>query len=179
MSGINKDEFFEFRQTYSACVVNLNPSTNSSDVFTIRGGATRTVYIHKVIISGTRTTHRRDVFTLVRRSTNNTGGTSLVRTVVPYDSNNLASTCEVRSYTANPTLGTLVGEVYTQNVSLSVLQPSNAQGNGTGVVPFKWEPSEVGQPIILRGVTQILAVNTPIAFPAGALLNITVEWSEE
>jgi hypothetical protein len=167
------------RETYSACVENLVVAASATDIFTITGSETKTVYIHKITISGTRTAHNHDVVILNKRSSLNTGGTSTVRTAVPYDSANAAATATVRSYTANPTLGTLVGNIKSTNVSFPVKQPSNAQGNGGANVPWVWEYSDIGQPLILRDNAQQIGINLNGVTVAGSNINITVEWSEE
>lgn len=167
------------RQTYSATVEGLVPATLATDVFTIIGSATKTVYVHKITVNGTRTAHAHDLVILNKRSTANTGGTSTVRTIVPHDSSNEAATAVVRSYTANPTVGTLVGNIFSSRVSFPVQTPSNAQGNGGSVRPWVWDSGHDGQPIILRGVAQQLAVNLNGVTITGGLLNISIEWSEE
>ncbi len=168
-----------FRQTYSATVEGLVPAATPTDVFTITGSATKTVYIHKITVNGTRTAHAHDLVILNKRSTANTGGTSVVRTAVPHDSTNVAATATVRSYTANPTVGTLVGNIYSSRISFPVQTPANAQGNGGAVVPWVWDSGHDGQPIVLRGITQQVGINLNSVTITGGLLNISIEWSEE
>lgn len=167
------------RQTYSATVENLVIATAATDIFTITGSATKTVYIHKITVSGTRTAHNHDVLILNKRSTVNTGGAFTTRTAVTYDSLNATATAVVRAYTANPTLGTLIGNLKSTNVSFPVKTPTNAQGNGGAVVPWVWESTKDGQPITLRGVSQQVGLNMNGVSAAGSNFNITIEWSEE
>lgn len=167
------------RQTYSATAFNILPAANATDVFTITGSNTRTIYVHSVKVTGTRTSHQHNTIVLLKRSTANTGGTSTTRTAVPYDSTNGAATAVVLAYTANPTLGTLIGEIYSATVSLPAQSPNNAQNNGSGVVPWSWSFSAIGQPITLRGNSQVLAVNLNGVTVAGGSLQYIVEWSEE
>lgn len=167
------------RETYGATQKSLVPATTATDVFTITGSATKTVYIHKIQVTGNRTAHAQDLVVLVKRSTANTGGTSATLTAVPYDSNNVAATATVRSYTANPTLGTAIGEVYSARVSFPVQTPSNAQGNGGAAEPWEWIYNDIGQPIVLRGTSEVLAVNLNGVTIAGGNLQVSIEWSEE
>lgn len=167
------------RATYSASAEGIVPAASATDIFTINGSATKTIYIHKITVSGTRTAHAHDRVILLKRSTANSGGTSVVRSIVPHDSVNDLATAVVRSYTANPTLGTLVGNIYAATVSFPAQTPSNAQGNGGASVPWQWNYVDIGQPIILRGTAQQVSINLNSVTIAGGLLHFAIEWSEE
>lgn len=167
------------RETYGATQKSLVPAATATDVFTITGSASKTVYVHKVTVTGNRTAHSQDLVVLIKRSTANSGGTSSTLTEVAYDSDNAAATAVIRSYTANPTLGTAVGEVYSRRVSFPVQTPSNAQGNGGAVVPWEWTYTSIGQPIVLRGTSQVLAINLNGVTIAGGNIQCSIEWSEE
>jgi hypothetical protein len=92
---------------------------------------------------------------LIRRSADNTGGTSTALTIVPLDSSNAAATAAARFYTAAPTLGTLVGPVASARLLF------NAAGSGTlEKIPLVFNFSgQSSQQIVLRGVSQILSIN--------------------
>jgi hypothetical protein len=167
------------RLTYAAATPSVVPAASATDIFTITGSGTKTVYIHKITVTGTRTAHAHDLVQLIKRSTANSGGTSATLTNVPYDSTNAAATAVVRSYTANPTLGTAVGTVYARRQSFPVQTPANAQGNGGSVVPWEWTFVANAQPIILRGTNQVLAVNLNAITITGGILQFSIEWSEE
>lgn len=167
------------RATYGATSIDITPATTATDVFTITGSASKTVYIHKITVTGNRTAHAHDLLVLLKRSTANTGGTFTTRTAVPYDSDNDAATATVRAYTANPTLGTLVGEIQARRVSFPVQTPTNAQGNGGSVNPWVWEYTKDAQPITLRGTSEVLAINLNGITIAGRSLQFSIEWSEE
>lgn len=166
-------------QTYSASIVRLASVASATDIFTITGSATKTVKVKRIAISGTQTTHSwRDILA-VKRSTANTGGSSTAPTRVPHDSNNNAATATVLAYTANPTLGTLVGTIRSGKMSMSQVTPSNAQSNGPGN-HLIWDfGADGGQPIILRGTSQVLAINLNGVTIAGASFDINIEWTEE
>ncbi len=169
----------KIRQTYAATITNITPAASATDIFTIIGSLTKTIYVHKITVTGNRTAHAHDLIRLIKRSTANTGGTSTLRTIVPFDSTNSIATAQVRAYTTNPTLGTEVGEIYSCRVSFPVQTPSNAQGNGGAVVPWIWQYSEIGQPITLRGTSELLAINLNAVTIAGGVIQISIEWSEE
>ncbi len=164
--------------TYSAMIAGLVTAASATDIFTITGSNTKTIRITKVRISGSQTTHSWRTFIGLRRSTANTGGTSTTRTATTHDSNNEAATAVVRAYTANPTLGTLAGELRAERISLPINTPTNAQGNGPGY-PLTWEFAQDGQPIILRGASQVFSINLNGVSLAGPSLDIYIEWTEE
>lgn len=60
--------------TYSASIVNLSPQSAATDFLTIKGSSTKKVIINKVNISGIQTNAGVESFSLIKRSTLNTGG---------------------------------------------------------------------------------------------------------
>jgi len=158
--------------TYSASNVFVLPAS-ATDVFTISGSATKTIRIYRVLFYLTATTGSNATIIGLRRSSLNTAGTSTLLTNVTHDTNNPVATAVVRSYTANPTLGTLVGNMFTFGVYVS--------GGGTiGSLPFNYTiESPITEPIILRGTSQLFAVNMNGVTFAGNSARATVIWSEE
>lgn len=160
------------KQTYSATAVGLGPGAASTDFFTITGSASKTVKIISIIATATQNTAAAVDVLLIKRSTDNTGGTSTTLTNIPYDSTNSASTAVVRSYTVNPTLGTTVGTIYTEKLFI----PTTTGDPGQIRLMF----SENKQtPIILRGVNEVLSLNLNANGLAGDSWDITVVWTEE
>lgn len=161
------------KTTYAAAVQGLAPGATPQDIFTITGSATKTIRILYLSIAGFATSSSGlDVFVLTR-STANTGGTSSTATAVPLDSNNAAATATVRSYTANPTAGTLIGNIRTFHIQLN----TNAGGPDTHIFEWGIRP---GQCPVLRGTSQVFAVNLGgIAAISGWSFTVSVEWSEE
>lgn len=160
-------------QSYSASAAAFTVATNATDIFLISGSASKTIRIHKIDVTGTTTSGSAIKITinLIKRSTANTGGTSVISTIVPHDSNNSAATAVARHYTANPTLGTSVGIV--RSVSTSF------QGAGLTDTALTWDFSDDGgQPIILRGTSENLAVNFNATSVVGSVISVSCEWSE-
>jgi hypothetical protein len=161
-------------QTYSASALAfVPPAAVASDVFTIGGSASKTIRIHRIYVSLTTTSGSAIKVTIsaIKRSTANTGGTSVVQTNAPHDSTNAAGTAVVRSYTVNPTvLGTSVGTI--RSVATSVA----ATGLPGNYIEFNFE--EFGQPLTLIGVTQFLCINFNLASITAPVSSISVEWSE-
>jgi hypothetical protein len=162
------------KASYSASIVGLAPASGATDLFTITGSASKTIRITYVEVSGLATTAGTvDAVGLVR-STANSGGTSTNPAAIPHDANDAAATATINAYTANPTPGTLVGKVRAQRLFLNVA----ATGASDHVA---WEfGKRPARGIVLRGTSQVFAVNLNAGtMPAGAALNVSVEWTEE
>lgn len=158
--------------TYSAAAGSFNLAALATDIFTITGSGTKTISITEISISFTG--GGEIVFCqLLKRSTANSAGTATTLTNVPHDSTNAAATATVKAYTANPTLGTLVGAVRVDRVNSPL--PSSSTQPGESVFAFG---VKLNQPITLRGTGEVLAFN----FNAVTLLSGTavayVEWTE-
>jgi hypothetical protein len=149
----------------------------ATDVFAIKGSATKTVKIWLIAINGQATGNDQIDLILVKRSTANSGGTPTTISAVPMDSANPAATAALVKYGAAPTLGTIVpGEVRDTQLSL----PS------VGLLAFSsstviWEfGTRGGQPLTLNGANEVLALNFQgVSPPAGMNLSVTIEWTEE
>lgn len=163
--------------TYSAAASGFAPAALATDVFTIIGSATKSVKVLRVSISGTTTSGSGVTVNLaiVKRSSADTAGTSSVITNVVHDSNDAAATAVVRSYTANPTLGTTVGSVRTARFAF----PTAGLLESTGVsseYEFGFGPEKA---ITLRGVAEQLVINLGATTITGGILSAYVEWTEE
>ena len=162
--------------TYNATIAALTPASSATDFFTLTGSATKVIYVRSIGCTGTSTTVASQIVSAMVRSTADTLGTSTGSpAAVPLDSNFPAATATVLAYTANPTTGTLVG-----NVGSGLLQTpapaSIAAGNG---LYFNFLQVNGDQPIVLRGTSQVLALNAGgSSFSSGAALTCSVTWTE-
>lgn len=153
----------------------FTPPATPTDIATIIGSATRTIYVTKMEVSTTQTTAGVNTWFVIKRSAANTGGTSATPTLVPLDSNNPAVTAVVRSYTANPTaLGASVGTVRTTRIlsdaATTATQPAYV---------FDFTNSGLSSGIVLRGIAQTLSLNfNGAALPAGLSVMVNFEWIE-
>lgn len=85
------------------------------------GASNREVQIQKIEVFGLATTATVSTnFSVKKRSTANTGGTSVQPTKVAHNSAFTASSSTVKTYTVSPTLGTEVGEIFRQPVSIGM-----------------------------------------------------------
>ena len=161
------------RPTYSAAILGLATAMVSTDIFVITGSATKVIKIESITVSATRSTSSNTDIVLLVRSTDNSGGSFTTVTAVPHDSNNAAATAVVRAYTANPTTGTLVGNLRTEKTFF----------NSAGAGPsdrIEWTfRSEVNQRLVLRGTSQILALNLNGQTITTPSFDIFISWSEE
>lgn len=162
------------RRTYSACSTQDFVAANlATDIFTITGSATTTVRILKMGITILRQSTAYNNIVLLKRSTANSGGTSAAATAVSHDSADAAATATVLTYTANPTTGTLVGNM--RNVDWYT--PAS---NGVSQTLLEWDFSDIPEKSpVLRGTGELLAFNLAGVTINGNTINCYVEWTEE
>lgn len=158
--------------TYSASISGLVAAALPTDIFTITGSATKTVKISRLYLTATQGTAGQKDVLLIKRSTANTLGTSTAPTGIPYDSTNAAATATVLAYTANPTLGTAVGTLFSTKLQI----PTAATSGDALALNFG---TSNAQAITLRGIAQVLAVNLNAATLTTSSFDITIEWTEE
>jgi hypothetical protein len=156
----------------------------------------------KIGISTIQTTSGVNSWSLVRRSSLNTGGTSSLRTCVPYNSQNGGSGVSVSQYTANPVLGNSVGvlsKVFVASPSASSIASTgtfvgtDVGGVLAGTFAQTSTPTSVGsaicelcfldqfgQPLTLRNENECISWNFEgVALPAGLAVSAYVVWYEQ
>lgn len=170
--GVLEGRYEGTAKTYGASTAALVPAASATDIFTITGNATTTVYVTKITISGTQTTGGQVRFDLVKRSTADTAGTSTAPTAVPYDSGDAAASAVLAAYTANPTTGTTVGAIRSALLSIG------ATTNGSNEVQVFDFGATNGKPVVLSGTAQALAVNLAGVTVTGGSFYISIEWYE-
>lgn len=162
------------KATYSFGVAGLVPTAAATDIACITGSGTKTIRITRISVAGIATAASAADVLLLRRSTANSGGTSSAPALVPNDVNNAAATATALTYTANPTTGTLVGNVRAQKTTLST---------GAGaipIVPSIWDfTTNNSQGEVLRGTTQSLCVNWNGQTITGNSLDLDAQFTEE
>jgi|SRR5882762_498469 len=170
------------KATYSAAKVGLVPANSATDIFTITAGGllVRVTRIEIVGTSTAATAAALDVL-LLKRSVANTGGTSTGSpTPVAHDSQNLAPSASVLSYTANPSaLGAIVGTAI-RNQKLMLALATYTATDFPPMDRVNWEfGNRPAQSLVVR-TGEVLAVNLNGVTPtATASLNLMIEWSEE
>lgn len=162
-----------YKTTYRACTGFFTPAASATDIFRISGSASKTVVITKIEVIHNDVVNTRDKLYLIKRSTAASGGTSTTATNVPLDSADAAGTAVVKSYTANPTEGTSVG-----NISVIALNSGPYRETYDQNFP-KYTPPLVGKSPVLRGTAEGLAINGNGVTLTATSICITVEWTEE
>lgn len=161
--------------SYSAAATAFASAGSATDVFRIVGSATKTIRITRVEISGTTTAGSGISVSvgLIKRSTANTGGTSVATNIVPHDSQTAAATATVNHYTANPSgLGTAVGAIRSTRSTFATA--------GSVQLPTVWEFGNINsQSVVLRGTAEQLCVNFSATTVTGPLISISVTWTED
>ena len=144
-------------------------AASATDIFTIQGAAGKAINIIHVSMSGTQTTSGAAAIYFLRRSTANSGGTETAITVIPVVSTSPAAYATVKAYTANPTVGTLAGNVQIRRAHFSA-----ATGSPPAIEPLMID----GMPLatILEGET--FAINLNGVTFSGNSLACHVRWQE-
>lgn len=168
-SMLVKDEERHFR-TYTAAFT-VTPAASCTDLFEIKA-ISKTVKINKITVTGTQTTGSTNTFYVIKRSTVNSGGTSSAATFVPHLTGDAAASSVGSIYTANPTLGTAVG-----NVGVKHLYVGTTTERADELV---FDFGAKGKPIYLETTTsQALVLNLNSATFSGGSFAITIEITEE
>jgi hypothetical protein len=163
-----------YKASYSVAVLGLVVATTPTDVFTIAGSATKTVRITYISVSGTENNATVRDIQLLKRTTANSGGTSTTPEIVEHDSNSAEATAVVTAYTANPSLGVLEGVIRSGKLSIPA---TNLTGAADRLVwTFGDRPSQV---LVLRGISETVAVNLNGVTMSTPSFNLVIEWTEE
>ncbi len=152
----------------------VTSAASATDIFNLKGSASRVVTVTSVECNGIATTAGVANLSLIKRSAANSGGTSTAPTVVPTNSGLPAGTAALLAYTANPTVGTVVGTVGAKTLGMPL-----ATGGGAPSALWNFVSDQFNQPVVLNGVAESLSVNgNGVTLPAGAVLNCTFTWTE-
>lgn len=163
------------RASYGVYSSNIVPPANPTDFFTIRGSATKLIRVKQFYISGTAAAATNIIIQLVRRSTQNTGGTFVPLTPIRHDQSDDAVTAAVGYYSANPTgLGTAIGTVHGGRLNLA---PAANGAIDRLMFDYGWRNDKA---LVLDGVNDVLSLNfNGVAWPAGGAIDIDMMFLEE
>ena len=161
------------KTTYSNGALGFTPAATPTDFWQILGSGTKTVRVLRITLSGISTGGATVSTQIIKRSTASTGGTPSAQTTVSHDSNDASATAVVNTFGANPSpLGTSLGTCRAQNLNLGV-------AGSAGEIVWDFTVRN-GKGLVLRGAAQSLNLNwNGAAVPAGTVLTIDVEFSEE
>lgn len=162
----------QHRRTYNAAF-SVVAASSATDIVEFIGSSSKTILIHKITISGTQTTGGQVPVYIIKRSTAASGGTSTNPTYVPRSTilaEGTAATASIKVYTANPTTGTAVGNVWVGGIY--------TPGTSGDSQPYDITFNQTGAPILLSGTSQTLCINLDGRTYSGNTFYITFEWSE-
>lgn len=160
--------------TYHAAKVSGTLVTGATDFCYITGSASKTVRVTRIAFAGSATTGVAVPFVVLKRSTANTAGTCATTTAVPLDSTDAAATAVATYCTVNPTTGTLVGNIEAQTYFLAATATAPSSPL---VFTFGTLPGE--RALVLRGTSQVAALNANATAISGGLADCTIDWTEE
>lgn len=171
MSNFN-DRFY-----YVSGSGSIIPGAAPTDIYTISGNATTNVYVTGMGFTTIQTTEGINGWALVKRSTANVGGTSTFAADVPFNSKGPDSQALVTAYTANPTTGTGVGNIWSGYVDSPDLVPTETGDSFAGInLNFL---DLYGAPIALFSANELIALNfNGNAKPAGLQVLAWFSWYE-
>lgn len=158
-------------ESYSASTNTITSATAATDIAALCGNANNTVLLYSLRVSCTQTTAGNVPVTIVKRSSGYTGTWSTM-TATPQDSNYGVVQSTAIFFTANPTVGTLVGHL--DNYKLGCMASASASANDIYISPADWR----NKPIVLRGSSQCVAVNLEATTVTGGSFTTTFSWIE-
>jgi hypothetical protein len=167
------------KSTYMYSSGAFTVAASATDIVTIYGSASKTVRIIGLRLNGLQTTAGQILFTVIKRSTADSGGTGVAGTAVPVDSNNAAATATVTHYTANPTLGTGVGSVSSRYLHIPAAASTTSGDVGDLIASINAGNWISLQPITLRGTGEGAVINLGGVTVTGGTLNANISWIEE
>lgn len=157
--------------TFVCATAAFTPGATPQDVFGLTGASGKTVQVIGAGISTTQTTAGNNTWTLLKRSTVNTGGTFQLQTPVRASGSGAAA-ANCATYTANPTAGTLDGRIWTGRVSSPA--PANS-GVGSSNVFLDMLRNI---PITLASGEMVAWNFNGVALPAGLSVTAWFAWVE-
>jgi hypothetical protein len=159
------------RDTFHYVTAPLTPVATATDVLTLSGSASRRVVrVLGVKVTGLATAASAYRVNFIKRLAANTDGTSTNPTPGKANSASSDATATLTLYTANPSA---LGSGSTLASDLLWLPAAATPTAPPGFVMFD-------DPIVLRGTSELLAVNFGgAAVPSGTSISIEIMWSED
>lgn len=167
------------KATYMCDSGQLTLAANCTDFWQLYGSSSKTMKVQKIFVCSNSIDNQVSTLfntvLLIKRSTANSGGTSATPTIIPLDSNNASATAVVKTYSANPTLGTAVGTLWTL---FRFSYNNNAPADCSACI---FDAEQFGQPIVLRGTSEGICLNNNSTSQVGNIprTNVQVIWTEE
>ncbi len=159
------------RATYGAAAV-FTPAATPSLIWYMQGVAGKTIKIKNLTLSAGGTSAGFMSALLRRYTAAPTGGTAVAMPTMRHDLNDPVSTVAMNYFTANPTPGANLGIMHGGRIGFST---------GGQIDRLNWALTWLNdKAITLRGVNDIIGFDLGGGtVPAGGVLDIDVEWTEE
>ena len=127
-------------------------ASSATDIFTLVGASGKQICLLHASVTGIQNSGGERFFFLVKRSSDNTGGTSNTVTGVPISSKYPPTSAICRSYTANPSsLGTIVGNLQIDVVYIPASGNHAPEGTFIG-----WADTPIA---VLNSASEIVSIN--------------------
>jgi hypothetical protein len=163
-----------YRRTYSVTTPFFTPAASATDVGELAGNASNTCTLLACYVTVTPTTAGQVNYFLTKRSTANTAGTAVTDTGIPQNAADSSAVSVCKHYTANPTTGTLVG-----NVAGASWYGNVSQIGGPITFPV-YLANPLAKAVTLSGTSQVIALNqNGVTTPIGGNISITWLWQEQ
>jgi hypothetical protein len=163
--------FEKHAKSYRCAMNAASLAATPTDIADLFGNATTTVVVTAIEITGIQTTGGNPEVVIAKRSTANSAGTRVAGTAVPLDATDAAASSIPGVYSANPTTGTLVGNVDRKFVPIPA-------ATGAVVPGRRFEFGDKGKGLVLSGTAQGVAVNLNSVTLTGGNVDIVFEWYE-
>lgn len=171
------------RQVYRASANFTPTATGAVTIISIKGSATKTIRIRRIMLGGVSTAVSGSVFGLFRSTALGAGGTTVTPTVAKLDTASAAATAVVEHYTSTLKAAGTGGTVpmVTRLIGTNVVTTPATLWIDPAQMIFPEAGAPIGQSIVLRGVAEFLEVQniTPTNLGAGTVLSYGVEWEED
>ncbi len=178
-SGVSLDSS---GQIYRASASFTPFGTSDLTLISIKGSATKTVRIKRIMLGGSSTALGSILMGIQRTSTVGTGGTAVLPTVAKLDTGSATATATVTHFTtAAQSVGTPVGGPLSsfQLFTTTVTTPTVAFCEMQMIFPERGVT--IGQGLVLRGTADFIEIQNLNAgnVKAGSILQYMVEWAED
>ena len=168
------------RATYVATKVPTSTTAAAAAVViaNLIGSASKTVRVHKIIVTGSKATAAENTTVLLaKRTAAASGGTSSATTPIPVDSANSAATATSNFWTVVGSAGTGLGFIDQKSMTLPVTAGTSEPGEVIFEAPVGTSPD--AQAYTLRGTGESLEVSFNTTLGHVPVVGVTFIFTEE
>ena len=171
-----EDDALRIKGTYSAGALGVTPAATPSTVIEIKGSATKTVRVKKIVFQGVATTAKQWPITVFRAAAAIADGTRVTPAINKYDTGDAAATAVITHFTANPTpaaANPASSAIAVRDVTLTA--------PATAAQPWELDFCRNGEKgLVLRGTADCIEIGMGGgALTAGEKFSYMVMWEED